>query len=96
MSKILKTKSKIIFSLKVIPKSSINYIFLSDDGQIKLKLQSPPVEGKANEACIKFLSKLLGVSKSSVVIKSGQKSKYKTIEVYGDPEKLELALKNIF
>jgi uncharacterized protein len=53
---------------------------------IKVKITAPPVEGKANEACIKFLSDILHIPKSDISIVSGQKSKVKLIEAFGDPE----------
>jgi hypothetical protein len=46
---------------------------------IKIKVQSPPVEGKANAALITFLAKACDISKSSISIASGEKSRFKTI-----------------
>lgn len=46
---------------------------------IKIKVQSPPVDGKANEARIDFIADMAGISKSSISIMSGLKSRYKTI-----------------
>jgi uncharacterized protein (TIGR00251 family) len=48
---------------------------------LKLKLQAQPIEGKANEALVKFLAKALGVSRSAVTITHGQTNKKKLIEV---------------
>ncbi len=48
---------------------------------LKLKLQAQPIEGKANEALIKFLAKTLGVSRGAVVITHGQTNKRKLIVV---------------
>lgn len=63
---------------------------------LKLKITAPPVDGKANEACIKYLSKLLGVPKTMIHIVNGEKSKIKTLEILGNPEELEcVLLKNI-
>ena len=47
--------------------------------RLKIALASPPVDGKANATLIKYLSKGLGVSKSSVRLLSGDKR----IEVVG-------------
>jgi uncharacterized protein (TIGR00251 family) len=50
---------------------------------LKLSLTTPPVEGRANEACIEFFAKLLKVPRSSVTIASGQTSRNKVIRVAG-------------
>jgi len=50
---------------------------------LKLSLTSPPVEGRANEACIEFFAKLLEVPRSSVTIASGQSNRQKVIRVSG-------------
>ena len=50
---------------------------------LKIALTAPPVDGKANAACIDFLAKLLMVPRSSVTIASGQTSRNKVILVAG-------------
>lgn len=83
-AKITKTLKGIKFSIRVVPKSSKNQLSLNEDSTIKLKINAPPVDGKANDACIKFLSNILGVNKSDISITSGLKSKTKILEVLGD------------
>lgn len=51
------------------------------DGALKIKLQAQPIEGKANEALVRFLADRLDVVKSAVVITHGHTSKRKTIEI---------------
>jgi uncharacterized protein (TIGR00251 family) len=51
------------------------------DEALKLKLQAQPIEGKANEALVKFLAKALGVPRSAVAITHGMTSKRKLVEV---------------
>jgi uncharacterized protein len=46
-----------------------------------LRIAAPPVDGKANEECRKFLAKLVGVSASSVEIISGDSSRDKVIRI---------------
>jgi uncharacterized protein (TIGR00251 family) len=50
---------------------------------LKLSLTAPPMEGRANDACIEFLANLLKVPRSSVTIASGQSSRRKVIRVSG-------------
>ncbi len=49
----------------------------------KLHVAAPPVDGKANHACIEFFAQGLGIARSSVKIVSGQKSRHKLIELAG-------------
>jgi uncharacterized protein (TIGR00251 family) len=51
------------------------------DDALKLKLQAPPIEGRANEALVKFLGGVLSVPKSAVTITHGHASKRKLVEV---------------
>lgn len=51
------------------------------DDALKLKLQAPPIEGKANEALVTFLAKALGVPRGAVAITHGLTSKRKLVEV---------------
>ena len=50
---------------------------------LKIRLAAPPVDGKANEALIKFVAEALGLPKSAVNLKSGQTSRRKVLEVSG-------------
>ncbi len=78
------------FILKVYlqPKSSKNEIVGPYRDGIKVKVTAPPVEGKANEALIRFLGKELGVPPSCIEIIKGEHSREKTLKISGniDPE----------
>ena len=64
------------------------------DHCLKIQLQSPPVDGKANKALIAFLAKLCGVAKSAVQIKKGLSSRRKTVLI-SPLEQLPAALKSL-
>jgi uncharacterized protein len=49
----------------------------------KLQLTAPPVDGKANQACIEFLARGLGIPQSRVRVASGEKSRHKLLELDG-------------
>ncbi len=51
------------------------------DDALKLKLQAQPIEGKANDALVKFLAKTLAVPRGAVTITHGHTSKRKLIEI---------------
>ena len=72
-----------IFAVKVHPRAKKNAITGELGDALKLSLTSPPVEGRANKACIEFFAKLLKVPRSSVTIASGQTGRHKVIRVAG-------------
>ena len=71
------------FILKVYlqPKSSKNELVGPYRDGIKVKITAAPVEGKANEALIRFLAKELGVSPSCIEIIKGHHSREKTLKI---------------
>ncbi len=59
----------------------------------KLDVAAPPVEGRANEECIRFLAELAGVSRSHVRIVSGAAARHKIVDIDGvDQARLESLL----
>jgi len=71
------------FVIKVHSRAKKNAITGEVGDALKVSLTAPPLDGRANEACIKFLAKLLKVPRSSVTIASGHSSRNKTIRVAG-------------
>jgi uncharacterized protein (TIGR00251 family) len=53
---------------------------------LKIRLASPPVDGKANAALINFVADRLGLAKSAVSLKSGQTSRRKVLEITAAPQ----------
>jgi len=49
----------------------------------KLRLAAPPVDGKANEACVRFFAERFGVAASAVRIVQGLSSRVKVVEIEG-------------
>jgi uncharacterized protein len=65
-------------------KTAIVGVYGEGDGaQLKIAVQAPPVEGRANEALISFLAETFGVPKRSVAIVSGQLSRSKVFLLSG-------------
>ena len=73
--------SGLVFKVHVQPGASRNQVLGLHGDALKLKLTAPPVEGKANKACIGFLSEALGVPKTSIEIVSGNSSRHKNIRI---------------
>jgi uncharacterized protein len=71
------------FAVKTHPRAKKNAITGEIGDTLKLSLTAPPVDGKANAACIEFFAKLLKVPRSSITIAAGQTSRNKVIRVAG-------------
>jgi len=77
----------ITFAVKLHPRAKKNAITGEVGDALKLSITAPPIDGRANEACIEFFAKLLKVPRSSVTIASGLTSRNKVIRVAGVTEK---------
>ena len=83
MIPIQETTTGISFQVKVHPRAKKNGIPGTLGEALKLSLTAPPVEGRANKACIEFFARLLKVPRSSITIASGQSSRLKVIRITG-------------
>jgi uncharacterized protein (TIGR00251 family) len=75
-------KSGAALAVRVTPRASKNEIVdILSDGTVKVHLTAPPVEGKANEALLKFLSKVLDVPLIRLDVVAGATGRDKLISV---------------
>jgi uncharacterized protein (TIGR00251 family) len=77
------SQGAITFAIKVQPRAKRDALVGELGDALKLALIAPPVEGRANEACIRFLAEFLKVPRSSITIASGQNSRRKLIRITG-------------
>ncbi len=68
-------------AVHVQPNASASEIVGEVEGALKLKLKAPPIDGKANEALVKLLAGLLGVTKRDVDVTHGLSSRQKLVQV---------------
>ena len=68
------TDTGITFSVRLQPRAKRDAIVGELGDALKIALTAPPVDGRANEACIEFLAEAFDVPRSSVTIVSGQNS----------------------
>jgi len=73
----------VLLSLYVQPRAGRNELAGIHDGALKLRLTTPPVDGKANKAVIAFFSKILKIPKSALVLTSGLKNRRKQLRITG-------------
>lgn len=83
MVRIEQSRDGVSFAVKVHPKARRERISGLLENALKLEVTAPPIEGKANDACISFFANLLKVSRSSVTIAAGFSSRNKVIRVAG-------------
>ncbi len=71
------------FAIKVHPRAKKDAITGELGNALKVALTAPPLDGRANEACIEFFAKALNLSRASVSIAAGHSSRNKVIRVAG-------------
>jgi len=67
--------------VRVQPNASQNEVLRFKDGVLHVRIAASPTKGKANQELIKFLSHILGVSKSNLIIEKGMTGKRKVIGI---------------
>lgn len=78
-----KAKTRARFAVKVLPRAKKTELAEKVGDAYKLHLAEPPVDGKANEACVRFFAERFGVRQSAVRIVQGLTNRLKVIEIDG-------------
>ena len=73
----------VLLNCRVVPSSSRNAVAQVTDSTVRIKVMSPPLEGKANKALTAFLGKIFKISKSRVKIISGESARQKKLLLTG-------------
>jgi uncharacterized protein (TIGR00251 family) len=81
-----------ILRIKVKPNSKKDEITRDEDGTIIVRIKAPPVDGKANDYLIAFLSAYFDLPKSRLVLLKGQTNQFKTIEIDASEEVIHARL----
>ena len=69
------------------PKASRDQLVGLHDGELKIAITAPPVDGQANAHLLKYLSKLFKVPKSSIILEKGELQRHKQILI-PDPKQI--------
>lgn len=70
-----------ILPVRVHPGARKSDITGIHDGSLKISLTTPPTDGRANDALIGFLSKLLQIPRARITLISGATSRIKTLHI---------------
>jgi uncharacterized protein len=90
---ISETPGGCIVSLLIQPRASKNELVGILNGNLKVRLTSPPVDGAANSLCIDFFAKILKTPRSRIQIVAGAASRHKRLGVEGvSPEEFRTAI----
>lgn len=80
-------------TVQVQPNAKKSEVVGVHDDALKIRLQAQPIEGKANDALVKYLADTLGFQKSRVTITHGHTSRRKSVELDGvTPEEAQRLL----
>lgn len=85
----------IILNVRVVPRASKDAIQGVLGDALKVRIQAPPVEGKANTYLVKFLSKQWGVPQRDIEILSGETGRNKRLRLLNPSDELRAALLTI-
>lgn len=72
-----------VLAVKVVPRAARDEIVGWLDGQLKVRVQAPPQDGRANRAVEALLAEALGLKKAAVVVAGGFTSAHKRVEIAG-------------
>jgi len=84
-----------LLCIKVKPNSKTDEIIREADGSLKVKIRAQPMEGKANKYLVAYLSKVLGLPKSSIGLLKGESNSFKTLEINAEEEYVNKVLKEV-
>lgn len=82
----------VVFQVRVQPRASRDEVAGVIEGALKIRIQAPAVENRANEAVCEYLATLLKTPKSAVRILGGERSRVKRVEIRGVQPRDILAL----
>lgn len=83
MVPIHETATGCTFAIRVHPRGRKDAIVGELGDALKLTLSAPPIDGRANDACIVFFAQLLRVQRAAITIVSGGSSRNKLIHIAG-------------
>ena len=78
----------IVLNIRVVPRASKDEIVGLYGDALKVRIQAPPVEGKANAYLVKFISKHWKIPRRNIKILSGETGRNKRLKIINPPDGL--------
>lgn len=85
----------LLLELRVQPRAATRGFAGLFGDRLRVRLQAPPVDGRANEALVEFLAQAFDVPKSSVVIERGLTGRDKRVRIRGPGNPLPTPLASL-
>ncbi len=84
-------------AIRLQPNASTNKVVdIREDGSVKIKINAPAIEGKANRELCKFLHEIFNVPITSIEIIRGEASREKIIRINGlDADSVKVILEKL-
>ena len=92
MLEIQECEGGVLLTVRAQPRAGKDEIAGVMEGALKIRLQAPAVENRANEALIEYLAALLKRPKAAVRILAGERSRTKRVEIRGVTKEEVLAV----
>ncbi len=86
------TATGVGFWIHVSPKAKHEFVGGVHGDALRVSVKAPPVEGKANAACVRVLAQALNLSRTDIQLDPAAKGKRKRILLTGDFEELRSRL----
>jgi uncharacterized protein (TIGR00251 family) len=71
----------VCLTVQITPNAKKSEVIGVLDGALKIKLHAQPIDGKANEALIRFIADRLDLPRRAITITHGHVSKHKLLEM---------------
>jgi len=76
----------VAIKVRVVPRAAKDEVLGVMGGQVlKVRIQAPPVEGKANAHLIKFLAGHWNISRGSIHLAAGKRGRSKSLQISNPP-----------
>ena len=83
MSWAVQTPGGCVLTVKACPRAGRTEVAELGADWVRVRLQSPPVDGKANAELVAFFAQRFGIPKRSVEILSGDTGRLKRVKLHG-------------
>ena len=81
-----------LIRVRIVPNVFRDELAGQTNGVYKIRLTAPAIEGRANDALIRFLAKKIDIAPSQISLIKGHTSKHKTLEILAPDKTVEAAL----